>query len=1009
VSEAAPRPAVLAVVVATDGEATLGRTLGALAEQDYPGLTVVGVDNGSSDGSRALLQRHLPAGHVLVAERDLGFGGAVGMALDADVGRDHELVLLVHDDLALQPTAVSALVDTMLADDELAIVGCKLVEWDEPRRLQAVGMSVDVTGRADPGVEPDELDQGQRDTESRTLYVSTAGMLVRRDRFEALGRFDPRYHLFRDDLDLCWRAWLWGWSVEVVPDAVGAHDQSAATYKRLGQTAFLGPRYFAERNTLATLLKNYGPLRLLLVVPLFLVVGVLKVVGFVLTRRLGDAWQTLRAWAWNVLHLLETRRLRRRVQRGRARGDGELVPLFAQVTARVRAYAEAVGGLLWRGSDEIGLEDDPTARDGPELTLWQRLLTRVRTSPVGIAAVVLFVLGVFVSLPLLSTSPIVGGELALWPSGPWAMFEAYVSPEAVGDLPAVASVTPAQVLLTVPSALAFGAEWLAPRLLLLSIVPIAWIAALRAGRLITPRRLPRVAGATLYALSPPLLAALRTGRIGSAVAAALAPLVVIAAARATLPGVPRDRAWRAAATAALVTAATVAFAPVTVLLIGVAAVAVAVAIAIDDHADVGERLVRLAVVVVGAGLLLLPWSPFTELRRTPFLGDVVAEQAPSLASLLLLTPDLPGFPGVLAGIGLAAAVVLGLGLFDRRGAAAGLLVVYVAAVFGAWRVALFGEAVTVWVGAPLVIAAVAAGGLLVGAIAGAEAQLGAHDFGWRQLGAVAVAVVVVVGTVAASLSVVSSAWEGYGDEQPLPAYIATEVDVEGIGPFRVLVLGDDGESVRWSITDPDGPTAASWGHTVAPEVVDVLDDRVAAVLGGADRGAAADLGRLGVRYVVVPTELDSDRLLGVLDEQLDLIRQTGADGAVYGVTTWLPRLAVVSSAGVDAIGAGWPLPPAVTATRYDEDLAVADSASLVLADPVDPAEPGVVVVDADGGDVAPTVVGDVLTWSLPSDEASVDTVPDRVRTALLVLQAFVFVTVVSLALRAPRFAREATS
>lgn len=1008
--DAAQRPAVLVVLVATDGVSTLSRSLDALQAQDHPELTIVAVDNGSSDGSRRLLSERLPAEQVLVADRDLGFGGAVGMALDAAVSDGHELVLFVHDDLALEPTAVSALVDTMLADDQLAVVGCKLVEWDDARRLQAVGMSVDVTGRADPGVEPDELDQGQRDHESRTLYVSTAGMLVRRDRFEALGRFDHRYHLFRDDLDLCWRAWLWGWAVEVVPGAIGAHDQQAATYKRLGQTAFLGPRYFAERNTLATLLKNYGPMRLLLVVPLFLLVGVLKVIGFVLTRRLGDAWQTIRAWAWNLLHLRETVRLRGPVQSGRARADAELAPLFAQVTARVRAYAEAAGSLVWGGDDEIGLDDRPEEpEEEPQPPLVTRVSAWLRRSPVGIAASALFLLGLVVSLPLLSTDPITGGELARWPDGVAAMLRSYVAPWTVDDLPAVSAVSPAQALLTLPAVLAVGTSWLASRILLLAIVPLAWATSLRAGRIVTAGRLPRVAGATLYALSPPVLASLRTGRLGSAVAAALAPLVVIAAARAVMPDVPRDRAWRAAAAAALAGAATIAFAPVTVVLMAVAALGVAFAVALDGRADVPERLARLGVAVVSTVLVLAPWSPFTELRRAPFVGvGAGAEDVPSLWSLLLLAPDLQGFPGPVAGIGLAAAVVLGVALSRRRGAAVGLLVVYLAAVFGAWRVALLGEATSVWVGAPLVIAALAAAGLLVGAVAGAEEQLGGHDFGWRQLGAVGVAVVVVVGTLSAGLSVVNRAWQGYGDESPLPAFMATETGVEGIGPFRILVVGDEPGGVRWTLTDPDGPSAASWGHTVAPEVVDILDEQVGSLLGGVDRAAAAELGRLGIRYVLVPDDGLSDRLTSVLDGQLDLVSEPVPDGAVYRVTTWMPRWSVLPATAADAIAAGRPLPPGTAATvvpsppeRIEEP-----GALLVLADPVDPQRPGLAVVTDDGEEVPSRVVGDVVTWELPDAPVRVEPVGRSLRLSLLVVQAVALALTCSLALRAPSFARE---
>lgn len=1004
-SDAEQAPAVLAVVVATDGEATLGRSLDALLAQDHPNLTVVGVDNGSRDGSRALLLDRLPASHVFVADRDLGFGNAVGMAMDAAVGRDHELVLFVHDDLALEPDAVGRLVATMQADDDLAIVGCKLVEWDDTRRLQAVGMSVDVTGRADPGVEPDELDQGQRDHESRALYVSTAGMLVRRDRFDRLGRFDHRYHLFRDDLDLCWRAWLWGWSVEVVPDAVAAHDQSAATYKRLGQTAFLGPRYFAERNTLATLLKNYGWLRLVGVLPLFLVVGVLKVAGFVLTRRLGDAWQTVRAWVWNVLHLRETLRLRRPVQAHRARTDAELSGLFARVTARVRAYAEAVGSAVTGGEDQIRF--DVQDEDTPSPGLVERLRERLRTSPVGIAASLLLVLGLVVSVPLLSTAPVVGGELAPWPAGIATMLRSYAEPWTVGDLPAVAAVTPAQALLSIPATLAAGVSWIAPRVLLLSVVPLAWAASLRAGRTITDRRLPRVAGATLYALSPPLLAALRTGRIGSAVAAAVAPLVVVAAHRATAPGVPRDRAWRAVAAAALAAATTIAFAPVTAALVTVAAVGGAIGLALGPRDDRGERLLRLGIAAVLTALLLLPWSPLIELRRRAFVGDVALGDAPGLWSLLLLTPDLPGFPSAVAGIGLAAAVVLGVALARRRGASVGLLVVFLAAVGAAWRLALLGPATAIWVGAPLVVAALAAGGLLVSAIDGAEEGLGAHDFGWRQLAAVAVAVVVVVGTLASAGSVVGTAWQGYSEESPLPAHLASEQQVEGVGPFRVLVLGDAGADVRWAITDADGPSVASWGHRLAPAVAAQLDAEVDAVLGAGAIDAAARLGRLGIRYVVVPDEGASERLLAALGEQLDLDRQPTPAGAVYAVSTWLPRWSVVPADATDALAAGRPLGPGQQARAVTPELVEGESGELLLlADPVVPGAPGVEVVTADDEVVAPTRVGDVTAWQLPADPVEVRRVGSERRLGLLAVQVVVLLAVVSLSLRAPRFARD---
>lgn len=989
-------PAVLAVVVATDGAATLPRVLTALEAQDHENLEVVAVDNGSTDASRGILLEHLGPERVFVADRDLGFGGAVGMALDAEVARGPEYLLFVHDDLALRPDAVRRLLARFEADGDLAVAGCKLVEWHDERQLQAVGMSVDVTGRADPGVDDDELDQGQRDHEDRTLYVSTAGMLVRRDRFEQLGRFDHRYHLFRDDLDLCWRAWLRGWSVEVVPEAVAAHEASASTYKRLGQTAFLGPRYFAERNTLATLLKNYGFLRLLYVLPLFAVVGVAKVLGFIATRRVGDAWQTVRAWAWNGLHLRETWRLRGRVQTSRARTDSELQPLFAQVTARVRAYGEALGSWLSGSSDEIGF-DDPTVVPEPDPTLTERLRETLRTSPVGVAAVALVILGTLVSLPLLNRSPLVGGELAAWPDQVLALLRGYVRPWEVGDLPAVVDVDPAQVLFGIPSLLTGASAWAAPKLVVLSLVPIAWASALRAARLVTHRRLPRVAGATLFALSPPMLAALRTGRIGAAIAASLLPLLVISVSRATIPDVPADRAWRATAAAALVGAAAVAFEPAMVVVVPLAAAVAGAAVALGAGGDKPGRLGRLAIALAGAALLLAPWLP--RLRSTWVPG---LDEGPTLWRLLLLTPDLPGFPGSAVGLGLATAALVGVALSTRRaGQAAGLAAVYLGGVGVAW-LALRGIGPSLWPGTPLLVAAMAAAGLLVLAFALAEQTLEAHAFGWRQLATLLAGALVVVGILAAARSVTLQAWDGYSsDPEVLPAFLASEADRADVGPFRTLVLSDRDGEVVWSITDADGPTMASWGHVIDADVDRRLAEHVRALTTGRDPGAAAALGHVGVRYVVVPADGASQRLTDVLGGQLDLVEQPVADGLVLRVTTWLPRWSVLPGAARDALLAGQPLPAGTSAVPledYDGD------GGLLVAGDLVPDQPAWSVTEG-GAEVDVELLGDVATWELDEGPVEVARRGATERLAVVALQGLVLALAVSLALRAPGFAR----
>jgi GT2 family glycosyltransferase len=374
VSSAGPR--ILAVLATHDGAPMLRRTLTAVAAQTQPGIEVFAVDNASTDGSGELLIDVVGPDRVILSDRDLGLPAAIDLALDAvdaedarrgrPVGGEDDLVLILHDDLELERDAVERLVEALADDPRVAIVGPKLRWADDPMLLQSVGATIDLTGRVDDGIDPGEIDQGQRDGDRRVLFVPTAGMLLRRRVFDELGRFDRRAYAFREDLDLCWRAAIAGHDVEVVPGAVARHAALSAEHRRPGRVADLGPRFLAERNTLAAILTNYGPERLVYVVPLALLVGIAKVAGFLLTRRFGDARATVAAWGWNLVNLRGTLHRRRVTQRLRRRGDADIAPLFGRVTPRLQAYLEAV---LDRIVGDAAPGDLGSAENQPSATL----------------------------------------------------------------------------------------------------------------------------------------------------------------------------------------------------------------------------------------------------------------------------------------------------------------------------------------------------------------------------------------------------------------------------------------------------------------------------------------------------------------------------------------------------------------------------------------------------------------------------------------------------------------
>ncbi|TMC92860.1 MAG: glycosyltransferase family 2 protein, partial [Chloroflexi bacterium] len=210
----APKPVVSALIVSYNVKGLLLKCLEAFyAHADVPVEAVV-VDNASTDGSPAAVASEFPQATVLAQQRNLGFGRANNVGLERCQGR---FVLLLNPDVTVNPQAVGRMADFLITRQDAAVVGPRLLYPDGrndpdarrsfpvPRTLfyRTVGLSrlfpkSRVFGRHNMGHMPDtevhEMDAG-----------SAACMMVRMAALDRVGFFDPRYFMFGEDLDLCYR------------------------------------------------------------------------------------------------------------------------------------------------------------------------------------------------------------------------------------------------------------------------------------------------------------------------------------------------------------------------------------------------------------------------------------------------------------------------------------------------------------------------------------------------------------------------------------------------------------------------------------------------------------------------------------------------------------------------------------------------------------------------------------------------------------------------------------
>jgi GT2 family glycosyltransferase len=211
--------------------AELERCLASLAAQTLgPGAVAI-VDHDPEPGASQGLRSRFPGVHWLPGP-NRGFAAGANRALREAALRDPAapFLLLLNDDVELEPGFAEVLVREMQARPSVALASGKLLREDR-KTLDSTGISMRrCRWTRDRGSE--ELDRGQYERVERVFGLSGAALMIRRsalDHLEVAGElFDEDFFAYHEDTDLAWRAGLLGWSCLYVPQARAAHRRGWA-------------------------------------------------------------------------------------------------------------------------------------------------------------------------------------------------------------------------------------------------------------------------------------------------------------------------------------------------------------------------------------------------------------------------------------------------------------------------------------------------------------------------------------------------------------------------------------------------------------------------------------------------------------------------------------------------------------------------------------------------------------------------------------------------------------
>lgn len=222
-------PRVAAMVVNYNGKDVTLAAVRSLRAMDYPAFDVVVFDNASTDGSVEALAAAFPGLALARTEINRGSSGGYNLAMRWALERGYDFVLLLNNDIEVEPEMLTEMVRVALGDGRIGAVGPKCYLHADRSRLWSAGGELrfreSITRERGYGA----IDRGQFDRDGEVDYVNGCAILIRAVAAREAGLWDDVFHICVDDADFCTRLKQRGWRCFFAHRAVLYHRVAYTT------------------------------------------------------------------------------------------------------------------------------------------------------------------------------------------------------------------------------------------------------------------------------------------------------------------------------------------------------------------------------------------------------------------------------------------------------------------------------------------------------------------------------------------------------------------------------------------------------------------------------------------------------------------------------------------------------------------------------------------------------------------------------------------------------------
>jgi N-acetylglucosaminyl-diphospho-decaprenol L-rhamnosyltransferase len=231
-----PRPAVASsgpgvdvVIPNLNGGDRLRRALASLAQQEYEPVSVIVVDGGSTDESKAIAAKY--GAQWLEVPSGSGFATTCNAGAAAGSGT---YILLLNNDVELEPDFIAQIVAVAeQGGSDVAAVAPMVRRGDIRCVVESLGNVLGTRGFG-AGRLAGLVDVGQFSEPEELFGVPFTAGLVRRSVWDELGPMDERFDFYYEDVEWSTRVRLAGYDLLSAPQAIAYHEGSASLGQGLG-------------------------------------------------------------------------------------------------------------------------------------------------------------------------------------------------------------------------------------------------------------------------------------------------------------------------------------------------------------------------------------------------------------------------------------------------------------------------------------------------------------------------------------------------------------------------------------------------------------------------------------------------------------------------------------------------------------------------------------------------------------------------------------------------------